>query len=102
MDPNQVLETINESGIAGPQFWYIYALVVTSLLVLLIIAIITLIRGFLTKFLADIKDTNAKFAESIEKLTQSNTKLDVLVRLHDEQIKDLQDDVKDISKRRTR
>lgn len=102
MEPNQVLETIKESGIAGPQFWYIYALVVTSLLVLLIIAIITLIRGFLTKFLADIRDTNEKFATSIDKLTQSTNKLTILVDLHDADIKALKSDVKDISKRRTR
>lgn len=100
MDASSVLEKIKESGIAGEQFWYIYAIVVTGLLVLLITAIIILVKGFLTRFLSDIKDTHKQFADSITKLTESNTYLSEMVKLHDYQIKHLDDDIKDISKRR--
>lgn len=102
MDANQILEEIDRSGLVGPKFWYIYAIVVTSLLVLLITFIIILVKGFLTRFLVDIKETNGRFAESIEKLTVSNTHLTKMVELHDYQIKHLEDDVKEISKRRQR
>lgn len=102
MGANQILQEIKESGVAGEQFWYIYALVVTALLALLVTAIIFLVKGFLTKFLTDIKETNKELAGSITKLT-------TMVQLHDLQLEHLDEDVKeherkieDLIKRRTK
>lgn len=111
MDATEALKAIKEAGLdrGDPAtFWYIYGIAVTSILLLLIGLIIVLIKGFLAKFLSDIKETNAKFALSIEKLTisnenltMSNASLTTMMRLHDHQIKHLEEDVKDLSKRRS-
>lgn len=99
MDTIEVLKKVGESG-APTQFWYVYGVVVTSLLGLLTTGVILLVKGFLTGFLKDIKETNNKFADSIAQLTTSNSNLINMVKLHDYQIKHLDEDVKELSKRR--
>jgi hypothetical protein len=103
MDAVKILQEIKESGLdqSDPaRFWYVYAIIVTVLLVLLITGVILLVKGFLTSFLADIKDTNQKFAASIEKLTVSNANLTKMMELHDYQIGHLEQDIKEFVKRR--
>lgn len=86
------LKELQESGI-GDQFWYVYAIVVTSLLVGLVTAIIFLIKGFLTKFLSDIKETHNQFAESITMLTRNTTDLQSMVKLHENELKNQKEDI---------
>jgi hypothetical protein len=96
MDAVEVLKEIKESGAGGQEFWYIYAIIVTILLLLLVTAIILLVKGFLTKFLKDMKETNHNFADSIAELTRNGTKLTKMVELHDYQIKRLDEDIKEM------
>lgn len=103
MDAGNILETVKNSGLANDQFWYVYAVVVTALLVLLTTGIVVSVKGFLASFLKDIKDTNQKFSLSIEKLTENDSKLTEMVKLHEVQIKYIEEDIKemkDTNKRR--
>lgn len=96
MDASQILETVKDSGLADDQFWYVYAVVVTALLVLLTAGIVVSVKGFLSSFLKDIKDTNQKFSLSIEKLTDNDTKLTSMVELHEYQLERIEADIKEI------
>ena len=103
MQAQEILKEVKESGLVTDGFWYVYALVVTSLLVGLVITIIFLVKGFLTRFLADIKVTHAQFAESIRMLTRTTDDLHTMVKLHEKDIAYIKEDVAEIkehSKRR--
>lgn len=87
MDTLDILKEIREADPENTSFWYIYGIIVTMILVILVTTIIILVKGFLTSFLKDIKDTHKDFAESISKLT-------AMVQLHENEIEHLKDDSK--------
>lgn len=102
MQAQEILKEVKESGLVADGFWYIYALIVTSLLVALVVTIIFLVKGFLTKFLADIKVTHAQFAESIRSLTNITTDLHTMVKLHDKDITYIKEDIVEIKEAKKR
>jgi Tfp pilus assembly protein PilO len=100
MDAMDILKEIKEVDPDNIGFWYIYGVVVTMILVILVTTISILVKGFLTSFLTDIKSTHKQFAESIAKLT-------AMVGLHENEIEHLKedskrhdDDIKELVRRR--
>lgn len=96
MQPQEILKEAHNSGLTDTGFWYIYSLAVTSLLASLILIIIFLSRGALRKFQSDIKKTHDQFAESITILTKTSNDMMLMVKLHDNEIQHLKDDVREL------
>lgn len=96
MQAQELLKEVKDSGLVTDGFWYIYALIVTSLLVGLVVTIIFLVKGFLTRFLADIKITHAQFSESIRMLTRTTDDLHTMVKLHEKDIEYIKEDLGEI------
>lgn len=102
MQAQEILKEVNESGLVTDGFWYVYALVVTSLLVGLVITIIFLVKGFLKNFLGEIKVTHAQFSESIRMLTKTTDDLHTMVRLHEKDIAYIKDDIGELKEKKPR
>lgn len=99
MQAQEILKEVKDSGLVSTGFWYVYSLVVTSLLVTLIVSIIYLVKSFLTKFQTDIKETHSQFAKSIEMLTRTTTDLHLMVELHENEFKHIKEDINDLKDR---
>lgn len=89
MQPEDILREIKDSGMVQPEFWYIYSLVITTLLVSLIISIIILVRGFLSSFMSEMKITNTQFSKSIAALT-------TMIEVHEVEISHNKEDIKEL------
>lgn len=100
MQAQEILREVKDSGLVKDGFWYIYALIVTSLLVALVVTIIFLVKGFLNKFLKDIKATHAQFAESIKMLTLTQNDLHTMVKLHEKDIGYMKEDIGELKGQR--
>ena len=100
MEPTELLKEMKESGLTGEAFWYIYSLVITGLLVALIVAIIILVKNFLARFLNDMKATHASFSNSISLITETNNELKIIVKLHEQELKNHKEDIDDLKRRK--
>lgn len=100
MEPQEILKEIKDTGMATNTFWYIYSLVITGLLVTLIVAIIILVKGFLTRFLNDMKATHASFSNSISLITETNNELKIIVKLHEQELKNHKEDIDELKRRK--
>lgn len=100
MEPSEILKEVKSSGVAGETFWYIYSLVITGLLVTLIVAIIILVKGFLARFLNDMKSTHASFSNSIALLTETTGELKTMVKIHEKELQNHKEDIDELRKRR--
>lgn len=102
MQAQEILKEVKDSGMVSDGFWYVYSLTVTSLLVLLIVSIIWLVKGFLLKFQSDIKETHEQFAKSIVMLTNTTNDLASIVKLHESEFTHLKEDIHELKESKSK